>query len=93
MLCELEAHGYARHSTLKHLANGEANYAVASYYLLAEAKAEAARKVAPKQAHTFSSPATSAAGGAARRTSGTQQAPQQQEAAASARPPSSGGAR
>ena len=96
VLAELEAHGYTRDSTLKHLANGEANYAVASYYLLAEAKAEAARKLMPRQQHTFSSPVAASGGGAARRPSGAGQAPeqqqhnQQQQAAASARPASAG---
>jgi hypothetical protein len=59
VLSELEAHGYGRASTLRHLAAGDANYAVASYCLLAEALAEAGRTSAP-------APQLGAAGGAGR---------------------------
>jgi hypothetical protein len=53
ILTELESHGYARAATLRYLAAGEANYVTASYYLLAEAKAEAARKLLPAKPWPF----------------------------------------
>jgi len=77
VLSELEGHGYARSATLRHLAAGDANYAMASYYLLAEAKAEAALKASPRPALTFPGPAP--------RTSGSSSS-----TSARARPASSG---
>jgi hypothetical protein len=53
ILTELESHGYPRAATLRYLAAGEANYMTASYYLLAEAKAEAARKLLPAKPWPF----------------------------------------
>lgn len=53
ILAELESHGYPRLATLRYLASGEANYVTASYYLLAEAKAEAARKLLPAKPWPF----------------------------------------
>eukprot|EP00775_Hariotina_reticulata_P009903 gene9903-10060_t len=47
ILAELESQGYPRLVTAKYLTAGETNYVTASYYLLAEAKAEAARKLLP----------------------------------------------
>lgn len=92
VLAELESHGYARAATLRHLANGEANYAVASYCLLAEAKAEAARKLMPKPAWPFSSPVVRSSGSSStRRTSGGQ--PQQVATAAAQQQQGAGGAR
>jgi hypothetical protein len=42
VLAQLEAAGYPSHATVKYLAAGECNYITASYFMLAEAKAEAA---------------------------------------------------
>jgi hypothetical protein len=53
ILAELESHGYPRAATLRYLAAGEANYVTACYYLLAEAKAEAARKLLPAKPWPF----------------------------------------
>lgn len=53
ILADLESHGYPRAATLRYLAAGEANYVTACYYLLAEAKAEAARKLLPAKPWPF----------------------------------------
>eukprot|EP00878_Enallax_costatus_P027234 GHUV01029297.1.p1 GENE.GHUV01029297.1~~GHUV01029297.1.p1 ORF type:complete len:198 (+),score=48.38 GHUV01029297.1:41-595(+) len=53
ILAELETHGYPRATTLRYLAAGDTNYVTASYYLLAEGKAEAARKLLPPKPWPF----------------------------------------
>jgi hypothetical protein len=53
VLAELEAHGYPAVSTLRHLSAGDANHATASYYLLVEAKAEAAQRLQPAKPWPF----------------------------------------
>jgi serine/threonine protein kinase len=53
ILEELEGHGCSRPAVLRYLAAGEANYMTASYYLLAEARAEAAAKLLPQKPWPF----------------------------------------
>lgn len=45
LVSELETAGYPRSLILQHLLNGECNYLTASYYLLAEGKAEVIRRM------------------------------------------------
>ncbi|GBF88421.1 hypothetical protein Rsub_01133 [Raphidocelis subcapitata] len=98
VLAELEAHGYSRASTLRHLANGDANYAVASYCLLAEALAEAGHKAAPAPQPAWAAAQTaaelargggSAVGGARRPAAAAAAAAG--ESAGAARPGTAGG--
>jgi hypothetical protein len=53
ILDELQGHGYSRPAVLRYLAAGEANYVTASYYLLAEARQEAAQKLLPQKPWPF----------------------------------------
>jgi serine/threonine protein kinase len=53
ILEELEGHGYSRNAVMKYLAAGESNYITASYYLLAEARHEAAQKLMPQKPWPF----------------------------------------
>lgn len=53
ILAELETHGYPRATILRYLAAGDTNYVTASYYLSAEGKAEAARKLLPAKPWPF----------------------------------------
>lgn len=80
LLAELEAAGYSRTLTLEGLAKGDASYLTASYFLLAEAKAEATRKACPKV--VFSSSSSSSRAGASRPSAS--RAPAQVQAPASA---------
>lgn len=53
ILEELEGHGYSRSAVVRYLAASECNYITASYYLLAEAKQEAAQKLLPAKPWPF----------------------------------------
>jgi serine/threonine protein kinase len=53
ILEELEGHGYSRPAVLRYLAAAECNYITASYYLLAEARQEAAQKALPAKPWPF----------------------------------------
>lgn len=85
ILEELEGHGYSRPAVVRYLAASECNYITASYYLLAEARQEAAQKALPQKPWPFqpvavssrssgssrSRAANSSAAGTARPASGT----------------------
>lgn len=88
ILEELEGHGYSRPAVLRYLAAAECNYITASYYLLAEARQEAAHKALPAKPWPFQPVAISS------RSSGSSSRSRaaSSEAAGSGRPPSGVGA-
>lgn len=68
ILEELEGHGYSRPAVVRYLAASECNYITASYYLLAEAKAEAAQKLLPAKPWPFQPVAISSRGSSSSRS-------------------------
>lgn len=88
ILEELEGHGYSRPAVLRYLAAAECNYITASYYLLAEARQEAAHKALPAKPWPFQRVAISS------RSSGSSSRSRAASsgAAGSGRPPSGVGA-
>jgi hypothetical protein len=81
ILTELESHSYPRAMVLKLLAANECNYVTASYFLSAEGKAEAARKLLPQKPWPF--PSVVIPGRGSSRASSQQQQKQQQQPSAS----------
>lgn len=100
ILEELEGHGYSRSAVVRYLAASECNYITASYYLLAEARAEAAQKLLPAKPWPFQPVAISSRGSGSSRSraassgsaaAGAAAAAGSAAAAAAARPASGSG--
>lgn len=87
LLAELESHGYPRGMTLQLLTASECNYVTASYFLLAEGKAEAARKLLPQKPWPF--PAVHVSRSSSSSSSRAAAAAKQQAAAAAGGGPNS----
>ena len=81
ILTDLEGHSYPRGMVMKLLAANECNYVTASYFLLAEGKAETTRKLLPQKPWPFASVVIPGRGSS--RASSQQRQPQQQQPSSS----------
>jgi len=88
ILEELEGHGYTRAAVVRYLAAGETNYITASYYLLSEARQEAAQKLLPQKPWPFQPVVVNRSSGSSRSRAASSAA----GAAAPPRPASGAGA-